>query len=152
MYEIYTIRSGDTIESIARALGIEPAIIYQINGLTPGFIPSEGSQIIIPIQSNNNFEYYTIAKGDNLYAIARKYNTDVFTLAKLNGLNQNDYIYPNQTVLVPRGGVRLYFVKENETLNDIARNLNTNVMNILNQNSAIFLTPEQLILIRENNI
>ncbi|MCI6002549.1 MAG: LysM peptidoglycan-binding domain-containing protein [Tenericutes bacterium] len=150
MYEIYTIQNGDTIEIIAQKLGIDPTILYQINGLTPNYVPSAGTNIIIPQRRNNNFSYYTIKKGDNLYTIAKNYNIDVNTLAKLNGLNISDYIYPNQTILVPNSGTKLYFVKDNETLNDVARNLNTTVMNILRQNDKIFLTQDQLIVYKEN--
>ena len=150
MYEIYTIQNGDTIEIIAQKLGIDPAILYQINGLTPNYVPNPGTNIIIPQRRNNNFSYYTIKKGDNLYTIAKNYNIDVNTLAKLNGLNISDYIYPNQTILVPNSGTKLYFVKDNETLNDVARNLNTTVMNILRQNDKIFLTQDQLIVYKEN--
>ena len=45
---------------------------------------------------------------------------------------------------------KFYFVKDNETLNDVARNLNTTVMNILRQNDKIFLTQDQLIVYKEN--
>lgn len=107
MYEIYTIQNGDTIEIIAQKLGIDPAILYQINGLTPNYVPNPGTNIIIPQRRNNNFSYYTIKKGDNLYTIAKNYNIDVNTLAKLNGLNTSDYIYPNQTILVPNKGTKL---------------------------------------------
>ena len=48
MYEIYTIQNGDTIEIIAQKLGIDPAILYQINGLTPNYVPNPGTNIIIP--------------------------------------------------------------------------------------------------------
>ena len=48
MYEIYTIQNEDTIEIIAQKLGIDPAILYQINGLTPNYVPNPGTNIIIP--------------------------------------------------------------------------------------------------------
>ena len=60
MYEIYTIQNGDTIEIIAQKLGIDPAILYQINGLTPNYVPNPGTNIIIPQRRNNNFSYSLI--------------------------------------------------------------------------------------------
>ena len=51
---------------------------------------------------NNKFEYYTISKGDSLYGIARRYNINPELLAGLNGLSMDDYIYPDQEILIPK--------------------------------------------------
>lgn len=67
MYEIYTIQNGDTIELIAQKLGIDPSILYQINGFNPNYVPNVGSNIVIPVRRNANFEYYTIKKGDTIF-------------------------------------------------------------------------------------
>ena len=48
------------------------------------------------MDNNNYFTYYTIEKGDNLYEIARKYNINPKLLAAINGIKDNEYIYPNQ--------------------------------------------------------
>ena len=62
--------------------------------------------------NNDFFDKYIVKKGDNLYQIAMKNNINYKLLAQLNGLNTNDYIYPNQTILVPNKGTKLYFVKD----------------------------------------
>ena len=150
MYEIYTIQNGDTIEIIAQKLGIDPTILYQINGLTPNYVPSAGTNIIIPQRRNNNFSYYTIKKGDNLYTIAKHYNIDVNTLAKLNGLNISDYIYPNQRLIIPKSGYSFYITKDGDTLEIVRDKFNKNWEDILKYNETIYLLPGQL-MINKNN-
>lgn len=48
--------------------------------------------------------YHEVQKGETLYGIARKYKTSVAELRRLNGLSANDAIYPNQKLLVAKGG------------------------------------------------
>ena len=45
-------------------------------------------------------EYYTVKKGDNLTKIAKKYNTTVDELVKLNNLDNPNLIYPGQKLRV----------------------------------------------------
>ena len=52
--------------------------------------------MIVPSSASTYFEYYQIKQGDNLYQIAKRYNTNPDLLANINGLNDSDYIYPNQ--------------------------------------------------------
>ena len=58
----------------------------------------------------------TIEKGDNLYSIARRYNINPDLLAILNGLNSDDYIYPNQQILIPKSNYSYYVTKQGDTL------------------------------------
>lgn len=152
MYEIYTVLTGDTIESIAAKQSIDPTLIYQINGFAPNYILQPGTSIVLPTKKNMNYEYYTIKKGDSLYQIASAYGVDAKLLALLNGLNINDYIYPSQVIMVPKKGISFYLVKQGDTLTGIATKLKTNITNLLSQNSNIYLQPEQIIAFRENNI
>jgi LysM repeat protein/preprotein translocase subunit Sec61beta len=48
--------------------------------------------------------HHVVQKGDTLYGIAKKYKTTVADLRRLNGLGPNDAIYPNQKLLVAKGG------------------------------------------------
>lgn len=150
MYEVYVLKPGDTIESISKIIGIDPAILYQINNFPPNFVPVPGQSIIVPKKQEGYFNYYTIQKGDNLYNIAKTYNTDASTLAKINGLNLTDYIYPNQTILVPKNNIKLYITGANETITDVLQKLNISTDQLLNNNKTIYLLPEQLIIYKES--
>ncbi len=96
--------------------------------------------------NNDYFSYYTIKKGDNLYQIAKKYNVNPTLLAVLNGLNANDYIYPDQVIMVPKEGFAYYITKEGDTLNLVANTFNTNTSNLLKYNQTIYLQEGQLLV------
>ena len=150
MYDVYTVKNGDTVESIANKYNITPYILYQLNGFSPDFILNPGSNIIVPKMASVYFDYYTIKKGDNLYRIASKYGVDYNLLALINGLDLDDYIYPNQVIAIPKNGVKYYVVTEGDTLNEVTSKLNADVEEILSQNSSLFLLPDQLIVYKSN--
>lgn len=92
------------------------------------------------------FDYYTIKKGDNLYQIAKSYNINPSLLAILNGLNINDYIYPDQIIMVPKKDFAYYITKEGDTLNLVSKTFNTNVNSLIKYNQTIYLKEGQLLV------
>ena len=145
MYDIYQIKLNDTIESLANRYG---TTIEELRILNPNSSFGVGSNIIVPT-TKEYFEVYTIEKGDNLYNIARKYNTDYNLLALLNGLNVNDYIYPNNTILVPKKDVKYYFTKKDDTIASVNKLLNANINKLLRENNNIYLSEGQLIVYKD---
>ena len=103
-----------------------------------------------PNNTNNYFEYYTIQKGDNLYAIAKKYNVNPALLATINGLNTSDYIYPEQVIMIPKSDFAYYITKEGDTLELVAKTFNTSEDNLIKYNPTIYLQEGQLIVNRIN--
>ena len=102
------------------------------------------------ICANKYFDYYIIKNGDNLYQIGKKYNVNPTLLAILNGLDINDYIYPNETIMVPKDGYSYYITKSGDTLNLIANTFNTSVSNLLKNNDTIYLQEGQLLVNKIN--
>lgn len=149
MYEIYNIQAGDTLSSIASKYGTTESMILQINGLPDNYKIVPGTQIVVPVEQNKTYRYYTVKKGDNMYQIAKKYNIDYDLLLKLNGLDKDDYIYPNQTILLPKNGLTIYLTKQGDTITDIIENLNTTIEELINENPNIYLAPEQIIVFKE---
>lgn len=150
MYERYVVLEGDTIESIANMFGVLPTQIIELNGLEGlnGLIP--GTEILIPPAiGEERFTTYRVQRGDNLYAISQRYNIDLETLAEINGLDIYNYLYPNQLLLVPKEGVKVYITGEEDTLNDVASKLNTTVNKILLDNEGIYLLPDQIVTYKE---
>ena len=145
MYGIYKIQNGDTLDSLAKRYGVSTEILKNLNQNSSFAV---GSNIIVPTM-NEYFEIYTIEKGDNLYNIARKYNTDYNLLALLNGINVDDYIYPNTTILVPKRDVKYYITKDNDTLLSVNRLLGGNINKLLSQNNNIYLEEGQLIVYKD---
>ena len=150
MYDVYTIKEGDTIESIANKYNITPYILYQLNGINNNVSLIPGNNIIVPKIANTYFDYYTIKKGDTIYQIARDYKVNPTLLALLNGLNSTDYIYPDQSIMIPKKDFAYYITKEGDTLKTVADTFNTNVSNLLKYNDTIYLQEGQLIVNKIN--
>lgn len=47
-----------------------------------------------------SYEYHTIKKGDNLYKIAKQYNTTIYHLQKINNLKPNSILKINQKIRI----------------------------------------------------
>lgn len=147
MYEIYDIKDGDTLESIAYKYDITVQDIKDINGDVSNF--RAGGNIIVPKKRNAYFDTYSIKKGDSLYAISKEYGLSPNLLAGLNGLNLNDYIYPGDSIMVPKNGVSVYITAQGDTLDSVVRGMNANRDVFLKENDRIYLYPGQLIVYKE---
>ena len=93
---------------------------------------------------------YTIEKGDSLYGIARRYNINPDLLANLNGLNLEDYIYPDQEILIPKNNYSYYLTADGDTLESVARMFNVNKEKLLEENEIIYLLSDQLLVHKKN--
>ena len=52
-------------------------------------------------ESTETYGYYTVAKGDNLYALARDFFTNMPELQRLNRLGNSTVIHPGDELIVP---------------------------------------------------
>lgn len=148
MYKIYNVQNGDTLENIARRLGVTPDVLATLNGLDVTTILKPNTSIVIPT-SQMLFEKYIIKKGDTIYSVARVYQVDPTELAKLNGLEEDEYIYPGEEIFVPRAGTGIYITNEGDTLNGVANKLKITPNDIGNQNDNIYLVEDQLIVYKK---
>jgi len=105
-YINYEVKKGDNLYAIARNYNLDVDTLIKDNGLTTNNlsigqilrirVPSSDSTIIeecygeeyTPPDISSEITY-VVKKGDNLYAIARKYNTSVDTIKKKNNLKSN---------------------------------------------------------------
>ena len=144
MYDTYVIDKNDTIDTISSKFNTSPEVIYQLNGYVIDFKP--GNTLVVPRITSEYFDYYVVSKGDTLYKIAQNNNIDADLLAQLNGINKSDYIYPNQTLLIPKAGSILYITAVGDTLSEIAKGFNVSIDKLISQNDNIYLQPEQLLV------
>ena len=150
MYDKYLIKEGETLEDIASKFNTSVDMILNINDIYSREYLRAGEEIIVPKNQESYFTYYTVNQGDSLYQIARKYNINPSLLALLNGLNMEDYIYPNQRLIIPKSGYSFYITKDGDTLEIVKDKFNKNWEDILKYNETIYLLPGQL-MINKNN-
>ena len=95
----YTVVKGDTLYQLAKKYGTSIEEIQQLNDLTSTLL-SIGQILKIPV-TEPDFIYYTVKKGDTLYALAKKYNTTVDELLSLNNL-PNSNLKIGAVLKIPR--------------------------------------------------
>ncbi len=102
------------------------------------------------IIENNFYDTYKINKGDSLYKISKKFNVNTNLLAELNGLDIDDYIYPEQVILIPKSNVSYYITKEGDTLKTVSETFKVGEEKLINQNNTIYLQKEQMIFYKRD--
>ena len=107
---------------------------------------NEKDGIIIPKNNQNYFNYYTIEKGDSLYGIARRYNINPELLAGLNGLSMDDYIYPDQEILIPKSGYSYYITKEGDTVDMVSNLFKISSEDLIKKNGVVYLAEGQVLV------
>lgn len=101
----YYVKKGDTLYGIAKRYNTTVKAIAQASKIkNPNYI-FVGQRLTIPVASSNNFEsnsltFYTIRYGDTLYSIARRYNTTVAKLVRLNRIKNPNLIYAGNVIRI----------------------------------------------------
>ena len=154
-----TIPGQVEILALSEYLEIKPELLYKLNaGYTKWasapkdesifFIPKEKYFLFSseknPFNKTNDINWisHTVKKGDNLWDLAIKYDTEVAVIKEVNYLN-NDLLSINDNLLIPLGKTKsnnfipyeMYIVSEGDTLWSIAKKYNLNVNNLARMNS-----------------
>ncbi len=150
----YTVKPGDTLYGISNQFGVSVTELAELNNIK-GSLLNIGQVLNIPTKEGNNpnnMFMYTVKKGDSLYSIAKKYNTTVNEIIKLNYLKNNNLsigqvlripeTYTKEEELVLPNYIN-YTVKKGDTLYSIAKNYNVSVDTIKKDNA---LTSDALSL------
>ena len=90
----YTVKSGDNLYSIANRFNTSVTAIMNLNNLKNNNL-TIGQQLKIPATSTivpavQAQQTYIVKKGDNLYSIAKKFNTTADTIKRKNNLTSNN--------------------------------------------------------------
>ncbi len=103
----YKVKSGDTLYSISREFNVSLDEVYKMNkGLSAKSLKA-GSIIKVQKESNikeialNTSQSYKVKSGDTLWSIARKNDTNVDTVMKINNLSSSSKIKAGQTLILP---------------------------------------------------
>lgn len=96
----YTVRSGDTLSSIAAKFGTNYQALASLNGISNPNLIYVGQVLRVNGSASTGSVYYTVRVGDNLSAIASRYGTSYQSIAALNGLSNPNLIYAGQTLKI----------------------------------------------------
>ena len=95
--EIYIVKPGDTVSSIAQSFGVAPGRIIADNSLTYPDNLAIGQALLILIPD----VVHTVQSGETLESIALAYGTTVRQLVRNNlQLASREYIYPGETIII----------------------------------------------------
>lgn len=83
----YIVKSGDSLYSIAKKYNTSVDELKSLNNLTSNML-SVGQKLNIPVTEEVS-NVYIVKSGDNLYSIARKFNTTVNEIKSKNNLSSN---------------------------------------------------------------
>lgn len=156
---LYTVKKGDSLYSIANKYGISVNDLKNANNLT-GNLLQIGQTLIIPeeeIITPSDYEVYTVKKNDNLWDIANLYGVSVNDLIKLNNLGTT-MLQVGQQLLIPKKELALdnvYIVKKGDSLWSIANSLNTTVdelKNVNNLTNNILTVGQELIIPKQQEV
>lgn len=133
----YTVKSGDSLYSIANKYDTTVAELKKLNNLTSNTL-SIGQILKLPDRNFNNSQNsktYIVESGDTLYSIAKKLNISVDYLKTSNNLDTNT-LAVGQTLIVPGTETsEVYTVKSGDNLYDIASKYDTTIAKIQNLNN-----------------
>ena len=96
----YTVRSGDTLSSIASRFGTSYQALASLNGIANPNLIYVGQVLRVNGSASTGSVYYTVRVGDNLSSIAIRYGTSYQAIAGLNGLDNPNLIYAGQTLKI----------------------------------------------------
>lgn len=152
----YIVKKGDSLYSIANKYNTTIDELKRINNLTSNIL-SIGQVLKLPsdkvsdIEKEENTISYTVQKGDSLYSIARKYDTTIDRIKKLNNLTTN-LLSIGQVLLIPTDTnlETTYTVKKGDSLYSIAKKYDTTVDRLkqLNNLSSNLLSIGQILIVR----
>ena len=148
--EVYIVQKGDTLWNISKKLDTSVDEIKRLNNLNSNLL-FVGQELKVPnyLTVEDSNVNYIVKKGDNLYNIAKQYNTTVPELKSYNNLTTDNLsigqvikipettsiITPSEDEVINEGSV--YVVQKGDTLYSIAKKFNTTVDNLKNINSII---------------
>lgn len=98
---LYVVRDGDTVSAIAKMFGVSANTIAWANDIRGGIIRPGETLVILPISGVR----HTVARGDTVQSIAKKYKADAFEIMQYNGLDEGATLAVGEVVIVPDGEI-----------------------------------------------
>lgn len=107
----YVVERGNTLSGIGAKIGVSWKEIAKLNGITSPYTIYVGQSLLVPTEEKEEPVAlapitHTVARGDTLSAIARKYGSDVGAIVEANTAKYpkltRNYIQAGWTLAIPR--------------------------------------------------
>lgn len=161
----HIVRRNETLSTIAQKYGVSTSSLRSLNRNVIGrrSLIHVGDKLRIPSDAHSSSGSstqtisYKVRSGDTLAEIAKKYNTDVSTIMRLNN-KRSSRIYPNDVLTIKPGNRTTTYasarpirikVRAGDTLGKIAHRYNTTVRRLQQANRirGTLIHPGQSLLI-----
>jgi len=96
--QIYIVRSGDNLSSIALRFGININSIIQANQIPNPDVLVIGEALVIPTPESSRI--HMVQPGETLWSISRRYGTTVETIIQDNRITSPYVIFPGQKLVI----------------------------------------------------
>lgn len=97
-YRVYTVQAGDTLSALAARFGTTVESIVSLNDIADPNRITTGQQLRIAVNSQDTV--YVVQRGDTLGRIARWSGLSLGELARANGIQNKNLIYPGERILL----------------------------------------------------
>ncbi|WP_122638594.1 LysM peptidoglycan-binding domain-containing protein [Romboutsia sp. Marseille-P6047] len=152
-YRTYVVQRGDTLSGIAQRFDTTVDELVKLNDISNPNLIYIGEILKIPTTKNikrtaSVSEHmhtltYVVEEGDTLSGIARRFNTTVAELVRINNIQNPNLIYVGQVLKIETSAssndeksfTGSYIVKYGDTLTSIAEKFNTTVSNLVELNN-----------------
>ena len=151
VYSTYTVVKGDTLYGIASKYDISVDELKSLNNLTSNTLYI-GQQLKVPekdIEESEEYEIYTVVKGDSLWLISQKYDVPVDDLIELNNLETVNLQIGDKLKIPKATAKKTYIVQKGDSLWSIAKDYNISVEELKlanNLTSNLLSIGQQLII------
>ncbi|MEE8390973.1 MAG: PA14 domain-containing protein [Anaerolineae bacterium] len=99
---VHIVQRGETLYSIARRYGVSVWAIANVNRITNPNRIYAGQRLIIPAGGQPAGTVHVVQRGEGLLQIALRYGVNAWTIARVNGITNLNYIYVGQRLVIPR--------------------------------------------------
>lgn len=150
-YKTYTVVKGDTLYGIANKYSISVDELKSLNNLTSNTLYI-GQRLKVPAQDiveDDNYEVYTVVKGDSLWLISQKFGVPVDDLIEVNNLETINLQIGDKLKIPKTTSEKTYIVQKGDSLWSIAKDNNTTVeeLKMLNNLTSNLLSIGQVLIL-----
>lgn len=144
---IYVVKPGDSLYSIARKYRVNPNKIYDINKLEDFKYLVPGQALVIP----TNDILYVVKPGDSLWSISKKFNVPIQSIINNNPLINPTMIYPGEEILIPGKDKRYGNIEVNAYIEPIGSEAEMKIINDVGE-YLTFISPFSYQLREDGNL